>query len=308
MAVPKMPDSNNSSRQGEALGRELSNAYRMDAEAGKVIESLVSKIDAAILRHSIRDRAATVANQGFCGIDCQQHYQPIVSAQTLQAVGYESLIRPAAHLPPPHVLVSNLEANGQVASLDLWSLCAAIRTASALKTISGPISVNVSGQSISDEAFCRSALELIYACEKPHRIGFEITESAPITDMAVARDFVSKIRKIGCIVGMDDVGTGHAKMDAVEILGLDFIKIPGEITTRKMQNSLSMIQDAIVYARSHKVFLIAEHVDNAEQFRWLRSMGVDMVQGWLFDKAASEISPNACYRNTLELSDGQYAS
>lgn len=226
-----------------------------------------------------------------------QHYQPIVDLKSMKIAACEALMRPATGRPADK-LAQELENTGLIKNLDLWSLKRAIATNQALTT---PflISVNLSGMSISDERFCMHALDLLRQMDRSNKVGFEITESAPITCMTTAARFVAEARSLGCSVGLDDLHTGHASMATVEALGLDFIKLPAEITTARSSVSEEIISKACHFAEKRGIQVVAEHIDNVAQLVWLKSLGVGYGQGWLFAKAAPIITPGANFSHVL---------
>ena len=232
-----------------------------------------------------------------------QHYQPIVDLRSMKIAACEALMRPATGRPADK-LAQELENTGLIKNLDLWSLKRAIETSQALDA---PvlISVNLSGMSISDSRFCIHALDLLSQMDRSNKIGFEITESSPITCMATAARFVAEARSLGCSVGLDDLHTGHASMATVEALGLDFIKLPAEITTARSSVSEEIISKACHFAEKRGIQVVAEHIDNLDQLIWLKALGVGYGQGWLFAKAGPVIVPGASYSHVFDQQETQ---
>ncbi len=233
----------------------------------------------------------------FFGGMLTQHYQPIIDLKTMRIAACEALMRPATGRQADKV-AREMEGTGLIKNLDLWSLKQAIATA---ETLHEPvlISVNLSGMSVSDPRFCAHALRLLEAKPAQARIGFEITESSPITCMITAARFVAAVKAMGCSIGLDDIYTGHASMATVTALELDFIKLPAEITTSHSSASSAIIGKACNFATKRGILVVAEHIDNAPQLVWLKSLGVGYGQGWLFAKAAVSINTKADFSHIL---------
>lgn len=227
-----------------------------------------------------------------------QHYQPIVSLKTMKMAACEALMRPKTGRAADKV-AQEMERSGLISKFDLWSIKRAIATG---ETLVSPmlISVNVSGISASDAGFFDGAMALLKAKPDRIKIGFEITESMPIGCMIRAARFVSEAQALGCSVGLDDLFTGHASLATATALGLDFIKIPAEITKHRTPTSEDLIGQACRFADKTGIQVVGEHIDNLEQLLWLKSLGVGHGQGWLFAKASETIDPHAEFSHVLQ--------
>lgn len=85
---------------------------------------------------------------------------------------------------------------------------------------------NVSGQSVSDPGWTGEVVERLRgAPDLAGRLVIEITETASITDIAAAADFVSQMRGIGCRVALDDFGVGFASFAHLRMLDVDIVKL-----------------------------------------------------------------------------------
>lgn len=233
-------------------------------------------------------------NQVFHSEGLKQHYQPIVDMSTQTVLAYEALLRPVDFGMSPDKLIQLFERNGKIPALDLWSIETAIGKASHLND-PPQVSVNVSGKSISDPAFVSRAIELVKQKPAHVLINFEVTETHPICDLASARRFLLAMQEQGSLTGLDDIGTGHASMAMAVALGFDFVKIPAAITTPMTAESLEVITDIVTIAEHHSMLVVAEHIDNDEQFKTIRALGVGYGQGWLFAKAGEHIAKGKNY-------------
>ncbi len=144
-------------------------------------------------------------------------------------------------------------------------------------------SINLSGQSLSDHELLDEVLDLFELhAVLPGQICFEITETAVITNLQAARDFIQRLKEIGCRFALDDFGSGVSSFGYLKGLDVDYIKIDGKIV-RQMQNG--SVECAIVEAITHvaremRVQTVAEFAENDWTINTLRRLGVDFAQGY----------------------------
>ncbi|MWV14211.1 EAL domain-containing protein [Pseudomonas sp. R-28-1W-6] len=228
----------------------------------------------------------------------EQHYQPIVDLKTMRIGACEALMRPKTGRPADKV-TQEMERSGLIRRFDLWSINKAIAKGESHEA---PvlISVNLSGLNVCDPVFFDRAMALLSKKPEHVKIGFEITESMPINCMIKAARFVGEAQALGCTVGLDDLYTGHSSLATATALGLDFIKLPGEITKQRIAQSEEMIRQACRFAGKSGLMVVAEHIDDLGQLVWLKSLGVTHGQGWLFAKATEGIDHSANYAHVLK--------
>ena len=143
--------------------------------------------------------------------------------------------------------------------------------------------INLSGASLADPEFHQEILELLSA--QPdicHRICFEITETAAISNMDSAMEFIQQTRDLGCQFALDDFGSGLSSFAYLQTLPVDFLKIDGQFVRDIVSNN---VNQALVRA-IHEVGTvmnkrsIAEFVEDEQVLEVLRSIGVDYAQGY----------------------------
>jgi diguanylate cyclase (GGDEF)-like protein/PAS domain S-box-containing protein len=149
------------------------------------------------------------------------------------------------------------------------------------------LAINISGQSISDHSFHQYTLDLISSlaldCSK---VCFEITETAAITNVDAATQFINSMKQHHIRFSLDDFGSGVSSFGYLKSLPVDFLKIDGQF----IQNlSDDVIDQAIVrciveVAKATNKLTIAEWVETEEVEALLKTMGVDYTQGFLRHK------------------------
>ena len=150
------------------------------------------------------------------------------------------------------------------------------------------ISINVSGQSVSDSSFADYVAECLEQYQLPaERFCFEITETALIQNFDQAHRWIDSLHHLGATVVLDDFGTGVATFDYLKRLPVDGVKIDGAFIRQLPQSALDeqIVSAVVAIARSLGRYTVAEFVSSDEILERVVALGVDYSQGWAFGKA-----------------------
>lgn len=230
-------------------------------------------------------------------------FQPIVDMLTLELLRHEALLR-IDGIDDIEEFTRCVEASGDIIKLDLITLESVIRHLAINDVRSKlPVAINVSPISLASREFQAKAIEMLRQRPSPLDVSVEITEASPITEMAGTKEFIQKLKRLGCTVGMDDYGDGFARLELVDELQLDYLKLSGRLTQDVLTTDSAMnhVIEAIEFARSRGVFVVAEHIDNIPQYHAFRNLGVEQGQGWLFAKADELIEEPEQFQKSLRL-------
>ena len=146
------------------------------------------------------------------------------------------------------------------------------------------ISINLSGQSIGDEAFHSYMLALISSisidCSK---VCFEITETATITNIHVATRFIQVMKSYQFKFSLDDFGSGVSSFGYLKSLDVDYLKIDGQFIKNLNQDpiDLATVRCILEVAKATGKKTIAEWVETEEVETILKKIGIDYIQGYL---------------------------
>ena len=218
-------------------------------------------------------------------------YQPKFSTRTKAIVGAEALVRwvrPDGELIPPDRFVPILEGCGWISRLDrciFRQVCALQKELLERELPVMPISVNLSRASIySPELpadYERIARE--YGVD-PRSVPLEITESTAVRLIDLQR-FAQDLLSRGFILHLDDFGTGFSSLSSLQLLPFNAIKLDKSlIDFVGMESGESMLRHIISFARESGKSVIAEGVENGEQFVFLKAYGCDAIQGYYFSR------------------------
>ena len=145
------------------------------------------------------------------------------------------------------------------------------------------VAINLSGTSLVDEGLLEYILDM---AEKHHtdlnRICFEITETAAISNLAKAGQFIKALKARGCRFSLDDFGSGLSSFTYLKNLPVDYIKIDGSFVVDMINDPIdrAMVDAIVRVGHVMKVQVIAEWVENEETLNLLKAMGVDYGQGY----------------------------
>jgi diguanylate cyclase (GGDEF)-like protein len=190
------------------------------------------------------------------------------------------LVLPGAFLPAA-------ERYNLLPAIDRWVVARAFATLASHYPGRGAggdlYAINLSGSSIGDETF----LAFVRAQLAEHRIPpeiicFEVTETAAISNLAVAIELISELRALGCRFALDDFGTGLSSFAYLKSLPVDFLKMDGRYVKGIVQDPVDRVMVEAVNRIGHEMGLqtVAEFVETKEIFDCLEDLGVDFAQGY----------------------------
>ena len=189
------------------------------------------------------------------------------------------LVMPGAFLPPA-------ERFQLITRLDEWVLQKTIALLSAQASLAGigRISLNVSGQSVVDRSFVK-VVDTALAEAGPaisNRLCFEITETAAITNVPAAIQFIAIVRRHGCTVALDDFGAGMASFGTLKKLTVTHLKIDGQFVTGVIDDPLDdvAVRCFVEVAQVIGLRTVAECVQSEAVLQRLRQIGVHDAQGY----------------------------
>ncbi len=190
-----------------------------------------------------------------------------------------SLVLPGAFLPPA-------ERFQMATRLDHWVLRKALGLLRSQRSLEGidRIAINVSGQSVVDGSFGRLVDQMLAeaGAQVSRRLCFEITETAAITNVPSAIDFIATVRRHGSTVALDDFGSGTASFGALKTLPVTHLKIDGQFVTGVIDDPLDelAVRCFVQVAKVIGLRTVAEFVESAAVLERLRQIGVHYAQGY----------------------------
>ena len=219
------------------------------------------------------------------------YYQPKVDLDTYNLSGAEALVRWIDHgrLTPPDEFIPVFEKNGFICNVDFYvlnSVCRSLRKWLEQGMDVVTVSVNFSRAHFANPKFTDQIINVV----KRHRIPakfveIEFTETMDFQDKERLIQAADKLKAYGIATSMDDFGTGYSSLSLLKSLSVDTIKIDKSLIDHSESGrDKAIIENVIRMARDMDINIIAEGVETIEQASFLKSIGSEKVQGFLFDK------------------------
>jgi diguanylate cyclase (GGDEF)-like protein len=143
-------------------------------------------------------------------------------------------------------------------------------------------SINLSGQSLSDDDILEFIDdELRASLITPETIGFEVTESAAVSNLVKAQEFINALHERGCKISLDDFGAGLSSFAYLKNFRVDTLKIDGSFIRDITENRISesMVAAITQVAQVMELDTVAEYVELEETRELITRLGVDFAQG-----------------------------
>ena len=219
------------------------------------------------------------------------YLQPIVDNKGT-IIGAEALVRwihPEEGFLPPFKFIPVFEKNGMIAQVDkyIWrSACEIISSWNGDKA-NLFISVNISPK---DFYFMDVYAEIKALVEEfkidPSRLRIEITETVMMTEAESRMAILSKFRKSGFIVEMDDFGSGYSSLNQLKDMPLDVLKIDMKFLSKAEDNhrAETILRNVLRLSSDLGLFSLTEGVETEDQYKMLNEMGCNLFQGYYFAK------------------------
>ena len=197
-----------------------------------------------------------------------------------------TMIDEQGNVVAPTDFVAAAETYNRMGPVDRWVVKTALQWMGAhreeVERVGG-FSINISGQSINDEAFADFVLRQFSLTRVPTgKVCFEVTETAAIGNLNSAINFMNKMKLIGCRFSLDDFGTGLSSYSYLRNLPVDYIKIDGVFVRDLATNpgDYAVVKSINEIAHFMGKQTVAEYVESDAIMAQLREIGVDYAQGY----------------------------
>lgn len=223
------------------------------------------------------------------------YYQPIYNIKSGIIDQAEALIRwnhPNLGLISPLEFIQIAEKTKLILPLTDWVIHeACIKLEKWNEDVFGPltISVNLSFLTIfnrQDELFNFIKNEIELSGIKPKRLKLEITESSLVQDSVEIIKVFIRLRELGISLVLDDFGTGYSSFAYLKSLPLDIVKIDRSLikSIEWDQRAMKIVESMISILHGLDIEVTIEGVETEKQFKLLKDVDADYIQGYLFSK------------------------
>ncbi len=225
------------------------------------------------------------------------HYQPKVDCATGRVAGVEALLRwehPEWGMISPAVFVPIAEDTGLMGGIGKWVINKSFEEIGEFNrnndsTLSVAVNISVqqcSDKSFVDDVFCAIATSGL----SPNQVELEVTESVLMNDISTVNTLLQTLKARGITIAIDDFGTGYSSLQYLQELALDVLKIDRAFINAldKTDPRHSVANSIVQLARTLNLKTVAEGVETPLQEEKVRSLGVDMIQGFLYSKPIAQ--------------------
>ena len=190
---------------------------------------------------------------------------------------------------PPSVFIPAAERYDLIGAIDRWVVQEALTMIGRVESLNRHtrIHLNLSAASIGDASFVAHVIEVLEGSGvTPGILVFEITETALVSNMAVAATTVGRLREMGCQIALDDFGAGLSSFNYLRQFPVDIVKIDGSFVHNMTANAVDLyiVKSIHQIAQELGAQTVAEFVEDQATFELVSSMGITFAQGYLIHR------------------------
>ncbi len=277
---------------------------------GEEAETLIKNADAALYRTkqqgrnhfqfylpsmtfetSERFQLETLLHQAISRQELQLHYQPQINIRTGKIQGMEALIRwqhPKLGLVSPSKFIPIAEETGLILAIDEWVLRTACQQNQAWQKAGltpVKVAVNLSARQFQQPHLPKLVEQILQETQLEHHfLEIEVTETALVKNIELARQNLTQLRKMGVQVAMDDFGTGYSSLSYLKEFPFSTLKIDSAFVKNITENSqeTGIISAIMMLGKVLNLRVIVEGVETQEQMKLLKQLQCEEMQGYFF--------------------------
>ena len=247
--------------------------------------------------------------QALCGSELCLHYQPKVSLRSGRIVGAEALIRwqhPEHGMIPPGKFIPLAEETGLILELGSWVVEEACRQLRAwldagMERI--PIALNLSARQFDPQLPQRLQAVIERHGVPCELLKLEITESLLVRGQEKVIPIMNELVALGFNLALDDFGTGYSSLAYLKKFPITTLKIDRTfvIGVPEDENDCAIAQAIVTMGKQLRQEIVAEGVETLAQMNFLRTLGCDQLQGYLFSQPVAAADFEQMVRNKRKL-------
>ncbi|HBG4071441.1 TPA: GGDEF and EAL domain-containing protein [Clostridioides difficile] len=227
--------------------------------------------------------------------DFELFFQPQVNAITKEVIGAEVLLRWHSSTygeVSPVEFIPILEQSNLIIPVGKWIIKEAVKQCKEWHKIKPDfkISVNVSYIQLKEDFFRDFIVECLVEYQlRPEFLILELTENCWIPDINLLNDKFISLKGIGVYIAIDDFGTGYSSLNYLKELSVNIIKIERSFVKNITYNSYeyTFLEYIIKLAHIINLKVCVEGIESYEEYDIVKSLGVDIIQGFLFGRPVS---------------------
>ncbi len=221
------------------------------------------------------------------------YLQPKFDIITNRIIGSEALVRwmsPTNGFMVPDSFIPIFEKNGFIAEIDLYMLeevCKTLRDYIMNNYPIYPCSVNLSRVTLNHPDLVSRIKLIVDEYRIPSEyIEFEITENVFVSDHETIAKTLNELKDMGFSISMDDFGSGYSSLILLKDLPIDVLKLDRHFLDADdaNPNTYHIMKSIIDMSKSLNIKVVCEGVETTRQAQFLKDIGCEVGQGYLFAK------------------------
>lgn len=231
----------------------------------------------------------------------QMVYQPVVNVTTRQVEGLEALLRltplEGGSVISPDRFIELAERSRRILPLGRAAIERTLSELAEWRSVNPDSDLQV-GINLSAAQVCDSqTLDVLMTGIARHQLPpdlvvLELTETAFVSDVAAAGEFIRKAKNRGMRLAVDDYGVGYSNMQRLSSIEFDVLKIDRSLTAQMEESERirEIVRGMSQLARSLGATSVCEGVETASQARMVQELGLDYIQGYLVSRPVPSIA------------------
>lgn len=216
--------------------------------------------------------------------------QPKIRLSDQRIMGAEALVRwldPALGVIPPSEFIPIAERHGLIGGITDWVLHQALTEVSRCVDPSISVAVNFSALDFfQPDLVSRTHMALEQSNVAPANLVVELTESVAAQDVSLVNSKLRELKGLGVGISLDDFGTGYSSLSYLRQFPIDSLKIDIAFVRDlpESKDALAIATAIVSMAGALGMSTIAEGIEKTGQAEVLKSLGVDLCQGFLYSR------------------------
>jgi len=225
-------------------------------------------------------------------------YQPVCSLQTGMVTGFEALSRwqkpDGTVMPATFIDVADQAGLMEIINRQLMrEACCNLRLWQSKFTPPAPftMSVNVTQRQFAQPNLTRELANVLRETGiNPATLELEIVETVAMSSGDTEHSVLYDLKKLGLRLSIDDFGTGYSSLSRLQQLPVDTLKIDRKFVCdlETNESNREVVRVMVMLARTFGLKVVAEGVETEAQAAYLRAVGCDLAQGYLFSRPVDE--------------------
>jgi len=221
------------------------------------------------------------------------YYQPVYDAKTKEMVSAEALVRwvhPEHGIITPDVFIPLMEKTGFIIELGHFVLEEVLKQQKRwelFKFNQIAISINIASIELKTDEFLENVKkQLEYHKVYPELIRFEITENDPMLNEGSMKKYITKLKRLGVGITLDDFGAGYNSFSYLQQFPGDLLKIDKALVNSIVtdQDKQRVVKAMVELGHTLGMKVLVEGIENKNMEDLLVSFGCDYLQGYYFSK------------------------